>query len=65
MPLLNGMGAGFVRLNGDDEELYRAAEQLLDSSELRKEQGINGLQLLRDEFSVESIAQQILARTGG
>ena len=58
--LINNNNAGQVFENGQDDELFNAANSLLSSKSLRKNNGINSRKLLEEFFSVESIVSQIL-----
>ena len=60
-PLVEGAGAGFVTLNGDDQGLLANALKLLYETKLRKQMGNNGGQLLENTFSVKSAINTILA----
>ncbi|MEO9494325.1 MAG: glycosyltransferase family 4 protein [Vibrio splendidus] len=57
--LINEYEAGYVSHNGDDERLCDDAVALLSDS-ARKARGHKGYQLLCKEFSVESIAKNIV-----
>jgi glycosyltransferase involved in cell wall biosynthesis len=59
--LINRNRAGFCIVNGDDENLATAAQQLLDNPDLRPEMGRNARRLLEHTFSVRGAADQILA----
>ncbi len=58
--IINTAKAGFVVDSGNDEALYSAAKQLLESDELRVATGNNGKQLLANQFSIESTTTQIV-----
>jgi glycosyltransferase involved in cell wall biosynthesis len=60
MPLVNNAGAGFISVNGEDEILFENAKLLLENVDLRKKIGQNGHQLLKNEFDVQKIAEQIV-----
>lgn len=57
--ILTEANAGFVTINGEDEELAENAIKLLKSETLRIEMGKNAQKLLRDTFSVEFAAKSI------
>ncbi len=57
--VVNDNKAGYVFVNGNDESLYQAAQQLMASADLRKSIGGNSRQLLESLFSVESAVSQI------
>lgn len=52
--------AGFIHCNGDDDCLYYSALLLLQNDELRHKLGSGANILLKEQFSVESIAQSII-----
>jgi glycosyltransferase involved in cell wall biosynthesis len=58
--IINEHKAGFVSVNGDDVSFLKAAKELCDNYQLRTEIGNNGRLLLKDMFSVESAAKNIL-----
>ena len=60
MPMINDHQAGFVFENGDDASLFKAAQDLVMSFELRKQCGEHARQLLKSHFSVKSGADKIL-----
>ena len=57
---INGQGAGWACINGEDEELLTAAINLLKDKALRVEMGMRGYETLKANFSVEAAAQQII-----
>tara|TARA_B100000963_G_scaffold359192_1_gene385780 strand:+ start:16039 stop:17247 length:1209 start_codon:yes stop_codon:yes gene_type:complete len=59
--IINDSNSGFVFKNGDDNLLKQAAKNLTDSPELRKKISNNGINLLRQKFSVNIAAKKILA----
>ncbi len=61
MELVNESGAGFITVNGDDEQFLANAHQLHKNVELRREMGAAGYRLLENEFAVSSIASTILS----
>ncbi|EIJ1651683.1 glycosyltransferase family 4 protein, partial [Escherichia coli] len=61
MELVNESGAGFITVNGDDEQFLANAHQLQKNVELRREMGAAGYHLLENEFAVSSIASTILS----
>jgi glycosyltransferase involved in cell wall biosynthesis len=60
MPMINNHQAGFVFENGEDASLLKAAQDLVESSALRKQCGDNARQLLDSHFSVESAVDKVL-----
>lgn len=60
--LVNSQGAGFITVNGDDKQLLENAIKLYENPQLRKDIGENSLSLLKNEFSVTSIAKNIIKR---
>jgi len=58
--LLGKSQAGFCFLNGEDEKLNVAALRLAKDARLRAQMGQKGRVLLRETFSVETAAQEIL-----
>lgn len=60
MYMINSENAGFVFENGNDENLTKAALDLIDSVKLRLEMGQNGKALLENRFSVKNAANQII-----
>tara|TARA_R110001592_G_scaffold45986_2_gene146674 strand:- start:2526 stop:3737 length:1212 start_codon:yes stop_codon:yes gene_type:complete len=58
--LINNNKAGFVFINGDDQQFHSAARQLLDDVELRRKAGVLARDLLLRYFSVESAAESII-----
>ena len=61
MPLVNEAKAGLVTINGDDLTLLKNAIALYQDEQLRKKIGSNTYTLLKKEFDVEQVAQQILS----
>ena len=59
--VINDSNSGFVFLNGEDYLLETASKRLIESAELRKNIGDNGVTLLEQKFSVDSAAHIILA----
>ncbi len=57
--IINEAKAGFIFENTDKEELYMAAQQLLQSKELRERMGNNSFNLLNQRFNVETIQNHI------
>ncbi|MGL5665385.1 MAG: glycosyltransferase family 4 protein [Shewanella sp.] len=57
---INGEGAGLAFINGEDESLLNAALDLLHDKEQRLVMGACGYKVLKDHFSVEAAAQQII-----
>lgn len=62
MPLVNEANAGMIYVNGDDQELFLAAQMLLENESLRINMGKNALLLLKNEFDVTGVAVQILSK---
>lgn len=60
--LLEDHDAGVAVLNGHDDELTTAANLLIRDDELRTRLGHNGQRLLKDVFSVEAAADQIISK---
>ena len=57
--VINEAKAGFIFENADKKELYMAAQQLLQSKELRERMGNNSFNLLNQKFNVETIQNHI------
>jgi len=57
--IINEAKAGFIFENTDKEELYMAAQQLLQSKELRERMGNNSFNLLNQKFDVEITQKHI------
>lgn len=57
--IINEAKAGFIFENNDKQELYVAAQQLVQSKELREKMGINSFNLLNQKFNVDTIQKQI------
>ncbi len=58
---INDKGAGKAYINGEDQLLYEAALMLLQDQALRKKMGINAHKVVKNSFSVEAAASQILS----
>lgn len=58
--ILNDANAGFVTINGDDDELYENALRLLNEPELQSNIADNAYHLLKEQFSVKNTADIIL-----
>jgi glycosyltransferase involved in cell wall biosynthesis len=65
MELINSAQAGCISINGNDELLVENAIKILKDEAYSKSLGMNGYQLLSDEFSVESISNTILQELQG
>ncbi|MBW9461103.1 glycosyltransferase family 4 protein [Kluyvera sp. EC_51] len=65
MQIINNAEAGYSFVNGNDEDLAKAAIRLADSPELRDKLGGNAFSLLQNKFSVESAAESILKKLFG
>lgn len=59
--MLEDKKAGLVCINGDDEIFADYARRLVRNETLRRQLGVNGLALLKDNFSVSKAASQILS----
>lgn len=57
---INGEGAGWAFINGDDDSLLNAALCLLNDRDQRIAMGNRGFEVLKEYFSVEAAAQQII-----
>lgn len=62
MHVINSAEAGIALENGNDKALLAAAERLLTTPTLRKQQGENAYKLLHDKFSVAAAATEILSK---
>ncbi|MGI2191836.1 glycosyltransferase family 4 protein [Shewanella baltica] len=60
LELINSHNAGFITVNGNDEEFLNNAIRIYKDSELRAQLGLNAYYLLENEFAISSIAQNIL-----
>ncbi|NBM57119.1 glycosyltransferase [Proteus sp. G2667] len=60
--LINKENAGFIHINGEDDDLFESAKKLYFDIELRKKCGHDAYSLLCKEFSVTSIAETIVTR---
>ena len=60
--LVNSNQAGYITINGDDEQLLVDAISLYESASLRKKVGCNAYELLKNEFSVTSIAENLVSK---
>ena len=58
--LINDKEAGFAFVNGEDKELLNSAMILLDNKNERVRLGLNANKILKDYFSVESAAEQLI-----
>ncbi|MCL9775472.1 glycosyltransferase family 4 protein [Vibrio methylphosphonaticus] len=59
--IINENKSGLITINGEDDLLYKNALALLHDREFRKKLGDNANRLLKDEFSVQTVGDQILA----
>lgn len=59
MDLVNESAAGLISVNGNDDLFLSNAIKLQANAELRRQIGIAGYRLLKDEFAVTSIASTI------
>ncbi|HIH0818804.1 TPA: glycosyltransferase family 4 protein [Vibrio cholerae] len=57
---INGEGAGWAFINGEDDSLLNAALNLLNDRDQRITMGQRGFDVLKAYFSVETAAQQII-----
>lgn len=64
IPLFNKFGAGFIHINGEDEKLLNSAIELYLNKNIRLQLGNNGLNLLKNEFDVTTIANYITKKLG-
>ncbi|MGR5457373.1 glycosyltransferase WbuB, partial [Vibrio alfacsensis] len=51
---------GLVTVNGNDNKFLENAIKLYENRSLRKQMGLNGYNLLEEEFAVSKIATSIL-----
>ncbi|MDA9287292.1 glycosyltransferase family 4 protein [Amylibacter sp.] len=58
--VINDSNSGFVFINGEDNLLLSTSKRLIESAELRKNIGKNGVKLLKQKFSVDMAAKIIL-----
>ncbi len=58
--IIQGHEAGLVTVNGDDKGFAKNALRLLEDVQYRKRLGKNGKRLLKEIFSVEQAAKQII-----
>ncbi|MCY9835628.1 glycosyltransferase family 4 protein [Aeromonas media] len=58
--LVNTAHAGVIFINGEDDELFLAAEKLYLDTQCRHDMGKNSRRLLESEFLVSSVAKQII-----
>lgn len=65
LDLVNSHDAGCISVNGNDEELLNNALRIYDNFSFRKELGVNAYNLLKREFSVPTIANNIVERLRG
>jgi glycosyltransferase involved in cell wall biosynthesis len=59
LELVNSHRAGYISINGKDDELLARAVDLYNSKQLRDSIGANAFALLKQEFSVSCVAQSI------
>lgn len=50
--------AGLIHVNGEDEQFYHSARQLMDEK-VRSDLSVSAIKLLENEFSIESAARKI------
>ncbi|EEW4360379.1 glycosyltransferase WbuB [Escherichia albertii] len=62
MEIVNDAQAGYVHINGNDNDLLSSAIKLADNLTLRESLGVNGHSLLQELFSTESAVKSILHR---
>ncbi len=62
LEIINNSNSGLVFVNGEDEQLFKAANRLIDDYKFRIQCGLNARKLLLKEFSVDAIADSILSQ---
>ncbi|HCT9109748.1 TPA: glycosyltransferase family 4 protein [Proteus mirabilis] len=62
LDLINHENAGFVHINGEDDDLFESAKKLYLDITLRKKYGHDAYKLLCKEFAVTSIASTLIDR---
>ncbi|MTH47365.1 glycosyltransferase family 4 protein [Intestinirhabdus alba] len=62
MPIVSDAQAGYVHINGDDQQLLDSGVKLASDLQLRKKMGENGRSLLLSKFSVESAVDNIIRK---
>lgn len=62
LDIVNSHRAGYIHINGEDDELLLSAEKLYRDKSLRITLGDNAYTLLEEQFSVASAAQSIEVR---
>ncbi len=62
LKLVNGSGAGLVSINGEDDIFLANAIELVNNTSLRKSMGKKSFELVNQNFSVESAADDILSQ---
>lgn len=62
LEIVNDSCSGFIHVNGEDDKLYNSALLLLNKDDIRYQYGENAQKLLREEFSVETAARNIVMR---
>jgi glycosyltransferase involved in cell wall biosynthesis len=62
IPMVNGAGAGYIHINGEDDLLLKSAIELADNVQLRKEQGDKSRRLMQDKFTVGAAADAVFAQ---
>ncbi|EOZ4667535.1 glycosyltransferase family 4 protein [Proteus mirabilis] len=62
LDLINHENAGFVHINGEDDDLFESAKKLYLDITLRKKCGHDAYKLLCKEFAVTSIASTLIDR---
>lgn len=65
LDLVNSHNAGCITVNGNDEELLTNAIRIYEDCRLRKHLGMNAYNLLKREFAVPTIANNIVERLRG
>lgn len=53
--------AGYISINGDDEQFYKNALSILESKELRSTMGLNAEKLYHSKFTVVAAVDEILS----
>ncbi|MCE2594071.1 glycosyltransferase family 4 protein [Motilimonas cestriensis] len=60
MDLMNSHNAGFITVNGNDDDFLHNAISLYHDHQLRSSLGVNAYSLLKNEFAVATIAHNVL-----
>lgn len=62
LEFINEKKSGLAYINGDDEALFMASLKLLEDEQYRRELGQGAYTVLKQSFSVESAAKQLISR---